>query len=675
MEDYFKILENKDFIELVNNLTYTVSKKYNHKTKETIRYANISSCFDIEVSSFYDSKGFKVGLPYFWSFGVETYLTYGRTMQEFIDLLEQITISDRIVIYIHNLGYEFQFLRSYLNVESIFAREERKPFKVLSAEIEFRDSLILSGFNLELTAKNLVKRKVKKLVGNLDYSKIRTPTTPLKQDELDYCFNDVKIVICYIWEQIEQYGNIIKIPMTNTGRVRLYCKSKCLNKNKKYRDLISNLKLTTEEYKMLKHSFMGGFTHANYKEVLKVHDNVSSYDITSSYPFVLLTEYYPMSAGERIKITSREHFEELRKEHCIVFTVCFKGLLQKATVYDSYLSASKCTFENGLENNGRLISADVCYCTITEIDFDIIVQCYDFEEVVFGGGYIYKKGYLPKQFLQCILDFYRDKTTLKNVVGMESEYLLKKGMLNSTYGMTVTDIINDIIDFDSDWFTELVIDVDEIDKYNNSKNRFLFYPWGVYCTAYARRNLWYGIFKLGTDYIYSDTDSLKFKGEHSDIFEEYNLRVENKIRAVQEKYSFDIEDFKPLTVKGEQKTIGVYEQEEPYSKFKTLGAKRYLVQYADGHLSITCSGLNKGKTSQYLESFENPFEVFNDYMCIPKENAGRNIVTYIDEKREGVISDYLGVEYKYEVPTGIHIEQSDYHLELGDKYKKLLGIM
>ena len=100
---------------------------------------------------------------------------------------------------------------------------------------------------------------------------------------------------------------------------------------------------------------------------------------------------------------------------------------------------------------------------------------------------------------------------MKGVQGKETEYLLSKGMLNSVYGMCVTDIVKDnaIYSDDDNWGFEKVDIDEEIQKYNDSKNRFLYYAWGIWVTAYARRNLWTGILAVGKDYIYSDTDSIK----------------------------------------------------------------------------------------------------------------------------------------------------------------------
>ena len=77
------------------------------------------------------------------------------------------------------------------------------------------------------------------------------------------------------------------------------------------------------------------------------------------------------------------------------------------------------------------------------------------------------------------------------------EYLGSKEMVNAAYGMTVTDICRDEIIYDEssqmDWEKQKPNIEDAIEKYNKSARRFLFYPWGVWVTAYARRNLFSGL--------------------------------------------------------------------------------------------------------------------------------------------------------------------------------------
>ena len=224
---------------------------------------------------------FLVVFWYEWTIGVNDseHIYYKRTMSDLVNCLEdlaelyQTNEYNHIIIYVHNLGYEFQFIKNYLNIKKVFAVQERKPIKVeLENGIILMDSYILSGGSLDYVARNLQKHKVKKLYGDLDYNLIRHSETPLTDKELEYCYNDVYIIICYINEQIEQYNNnITHIPLTNTGRVRKYVKNYCMyggqgkhrKFNRYYRNVIKGLTLTKDEYVLGKRCFMGGYTHAN----------------------------------------------------------------------------------------------------------------------------------------------------------------------------------------------------------------------------------------------------------------------------------------------------------------------------------------------------------------------------------------------------------------------------
>lgn len=166
----------------------------------------------------------------------------------------------------------------------------------------------------------------------------------------------------------------------------------------------------------------------------------------------------------------------------------------------------------------------------------------------------------------------KKKTTLKGVEGEEVEYLLSKGMLNSVYGMCVTDVVKDNSVYNDTWEIEKV-DIDEkITEYNSSNNRFLYYAWGIYVTAYARRNLWTGILSVGGDYVYSDTDSIKCVNfdNHSSYVERYNQTIQNKLELMCEHYNLDKARLTPKTIEGIEKPLGVWEFEGNYNRFKNF---------------------------------------------------------------------------------------------------------
>lgn len=668
------------------------------RTNKKIEYLNIESAFDIETTSVKLSDGSKSAFMYIWMFGIGygENIYYGRTWEEFDNLcsiLQQtykLHNKRRLVVYVHNLGYEFQFMRKYFEWEEVFSVDERKPIKALNQYgIEFRDSYILSGYSLEKTAENLQKHKVKKLVGNLDYSLVRTYRTKLTDEEMAYCRNDIEVVNAYINEQIEQYKDISKIPMTNTGRVRRFVRNNCYytstnhrksskGKYYRYRKIMNDLTIEKDEYIMLKRAFMGGFTHANAKYSGKILENVTSIDFTSSYPSVMLSEKFPMSRGKEIEIKSVSELEDMCRRFCLLFDVKFKNIRPKID-HENYISESKCfELKGGVINNGRVYSADELAMTITNVDYDIISQAYEWDEIYISKAIRYHKGYLPKPIIESILKLYQDKTVLKGVEGKEVEYLLSKGMLNSIYGMSVTDVIQENHIYTDDWGKEHINIEEEIEKYNKSKNRFLFYPWGVWVTAYARRNLWTGIMALQDDYVYSDTDSIKLKNyeKHTDYIKWYNRMITDKLNAMVRHYKLDKKLLSPKTKNGETKMIGVWDYEGTYERFKTLGAKRYLVQEGD-RLYLTVAGLSKQNGIDYMVEkcngdFEKVFHMFNDELYIPAERTGKMTHTYIDEKQEYVIQDYQGNDSFISTRSGIHLEPCDFTLSISKQYGEFL---
>ena len=667
-------------------------------TNKKITYINMECAFDIETTSTtYNDE--KVAFSYIWmlGLGLGNDIFYGRTWKDLLTTLQLVQrvlgLHDerRLVIYVHNLGYEFQFMRKYFTWTSVFAVDERKPIKALcSLGIEFRDSYILSGYSLENTAKNLTQFKVKKMVGDLDYSLIRTPKTPLTAAEMGYCENDIIVVLAYIKEQIMLSGNIHRIPLTNTGRVRSYVKNNCYYDNTnhrksskgkytRYRKIMNDLTLTPETYMQLKTCFMGGFTHSNPEHTNKVHKNVASIDLTSSYPSVMLAEKYPMSRPKELNVTSIDELKQYMNNYCIMFDIKLENVVNTLG-YESYISESKCrNLIGAVVNNGRVFEAESLTMTITDVDFNIISKVYKWEKIAIKNVYGFMKNYLPKPIVESILELYQDKTTLKGVEGKEVEYLLSKGMLNSVYGMCVTDVVKDNSVYESnEWGVETVDVVEKITEYNDSKNRFLYYAWGIWVTAYARRNLWTGILAMGSDYIYSDTDSIKTLNyeKHTGYVDWYNKNVHEKLLAMCDHYNLDPELLTPKTRDGIPKPMGVWEFEGNYDMFKTLGAKRYMV-LENGKYQLTVAGLSKKNGMDYIiESNDNDaekiFNAFNDQLYIPADKTGKMTHTYIDDEMKMIITDYLGNTEIVTSKSAIHLEACDFTLSISDQYKQFL---
>ena len=658
------------------------------------KYVNVSASFDIETTSFYDDM-IKVGLMYEWTFGINGFVIIGRTWDEFVALCNELASelelnpkTKKLVIYVHNLSFEFQFLMKHFRWESVFALEERKPVTALTTSgIEFRCSYVLSGKSLASLGADLRTYKFDKMVGDLDYSLYRHSRTPLTEAELKYCINDVKIVMSYIQEKIDGGEYICDIPKTKTSYVRKYCRDLCLYRTEemtsgrmpkrwyKYHKMMKALSLTPDEYLQLKRAFQGGFTHANAYHVRQTLYDVASYDFTSSYPAVMITEKFPMSQAEVIEHQTQEEFENNLKHFCCLFDI---ELLHVEPIIniEHPISISKCRQLDSYESdNGRLIRAKHLCTTVTEQDFLVYRKFYKWEKIRVKNFRRYIKAYLPTSFVKAILNLYQKKAALKGVAGSEEEYMLSKEMLNSCYGMCVTDIVRPTSTYaDGEWVTEDVDINTAIEQYNKSARRFLSYAWGVWVTAYARRNLFTGISSVGSDYVYSDTDSIKLLHyeKHQKYFEDYNKMMMQKVDRALEYHHIARELAYPQTIKGVEKPLGVWDFEGVYDRFKTLGAKRYMTDN-ENVMSLTVSGLNKSITMPYLtKEYGDPFPHFDDHMYIPKGATGKMVHTYIDVKRTGSITDYLGATASYEEASGVHLEECDYSLSLSWIYLRYI---
>lgn len=680
-------------------------KQYNTISKKKVLYVSDCICsFDIETTSCYqnieklnyitnsdyhkltvkEQKQYrKIAFMYVFQFLIDDSIFIGRDWKTFQDVCYflsgyfQTQFEDKhLIIYVHNLSYEFQFINKWLNFVDVFAIKERKPIKATTLNgLEFRCSYLLSGYSLDTLSKNLQSHTIKKMIGDLDYNKIRHNKTFLSDEELQYCINDVLIVKYYIEECIERFRNIALIPLTQTGIVRNYVRNYTMS-DKKYYFWIKKITMEVEEFKTLKRAFSGGYTHANIKHVGMIEKNVSSIDFTSSYPYALMSEKYPMSKGRKVNYSmSEKSFNLMIENNLAVFDVTFYNIKSKYLI--NIISSHKCYVkENAKIDNGKIISADKISLSVTNIDFNDIKDFYNYDNCELSNIWIYEKNYLPKNFLECVIKFYSDKTTLKGVSGKEKEYLHGKEMLNSLYGMCVTNIIrDDVIYSGGDWKLEECNIEEKIENYNQDKRRFLCYIWGVFCTSFARHNLYSGILEFKDDFIYCDTDSIKCLNyeKHTDYVNRYNENCVKKLNTMCDYHNFDYSVYKPKTIKGKEKILGLWDFEETYKRFKTLGSKRYIFEDSE-KIEMVVSGLGKSAIKELQKKYSDDeiFNLFNIGLHLERGEVGKMTHTYIDENISGTISDYQNNLGEYNEKSYIHLEETDFLLGLTDDFIELI---
>lgn len=619
---YFKFSQLEDFFNEISSVEIPIMS---NRRKEVL---NVPATLDIETSSTYVNDE-KFATMYLWGFGFNGSVIVGRKWEELFDLrkklVDYLELSKKRVlyIYIHNLGYEFQWIRRRLCWEEkdgkadIFAMKERRPIYARTWGFELRCSYILSNYSLAYLGSELLKKyPVEKAVGDLDYSLVRHYLTPLTDKEIWYQVKDCQVVMSYIQEKIEQDGGIMNIPLTNTGYVRNYCRDWCFGANDdestrkktsaKYHEAMSALVIKSErEYDQNNDAFGGGFVHAGAKySGVTLHD-VYSEDEISAYPGSMVSDYYPMSRGTFVGDIPYSQLGMYLKFYCCLFTVTIHDVTPKF-IYENYISLSHCHYisDDYVINNGRIAAASCLSITVTELDWAIITKCYDFDEsnVRINGLRIYQRDYLPRAMIMAILNLYHNKTALKGVEGKETEYMVSKNMINASFGMAVTAIVRPEIIYADEWGVDEINKIEQLVDYNNNYSRFLFYPWGVWVTAHARYNLWQAIFETGEDYVYSDTDSCKFLNyeKHTKFFETYNTNMKLKLMKMCAHYNIPLTMCHPKTIQGEEKWIGTWENDGQYKTFRSIGAKRYMYEDMKGKLSFTISGVNKKYGVPYL---------------------------------------------------------------------------
>lgn len=622
------------------------------------KYKDLFCAFDIEASNDY---GINQAFMYIWQFQIEDYTIIGRTWDEYLQfcmkISEQLNIDEYLMIYVHNLSYEFSFLKGVypFAAEEVFATEPRKVLKCEMYEhMEYRCSYFLTNMSLAVFTKKM--GVTQKLSGDeFNYKKMRYPWTQLTDQELAYCITDVISLVEALKVQFSiEHDNFYSIPLTSTGYVRRDVKAAMRHFNKK---TLSEMLPDYDIFCMLREAFRGGNTHGNRYYFEQILQNVASYDRVSSYPDVQINELFPMSPWIREDVTDLDSVIKkiyIHRRACLMRVAYTNIRLKDPMDGCPYIPKHKCRNLSRHDNdNGRILDADYLEISLTDIDFKIIYNQYDFDSISFIDFYHCRYGRLPKPMREIIQKYYQDKTDLKNVVGQELFYHMAKAKLNSIYGMSVQSPVKQNIMYDRDMFIEQHEPEQELLQAANKK-AFLSYAWGVWTTARAREQLQVAIDHVGYQFVYCDTDSVKFIDDGSISFNKYNKsRKQDSIKN----------GGVAVDRSGKKYYLGLYDNEGTYKEFVTMGAKKYAYTDQDDKLHITIAGVAKSKGAEELKDIRNFKEGF-----IFKAAGGTESV-YNDDP--DMLLSIDGHDLK--ITSNVLIRDSTYTLGVTGEYRKILN--
>lgn len=662
------------------DLLDTKAIKCKHKKLE---YCYTFGAFDIETTTITEPDKTPYGFMYIWQMCIGGYVCIGRTWMEWVEfvqaLMEHLNVSPtrHLVIYVHNLQFEFQhcrdFLDKYFGGFKVFAIAQRKPIHVNTPTgLEFRCSYKLTNMSLAKALENEKGVVHCKAEHDLDYRVRRTPSTYLSPTELGYCISDVVGLYELIQRRmINDHDNLESIPMTSTGYVRRDCRN-ASRKDKKYRQYFKSMELTETVYTMLREESRGGDTHANRFLANQIIEDIDSYDVKSSYPFQMF-QRFPMSKFTPYgDIESMDEFNNLLANYACLFHVVFVNLRCKETTEMPYIPISKLLqydHSSLVNDNGRCLQTAYARLTLIDIDWTIIKDTYTWDSCAISDMHIAKWGYLPQCLLDQVIKYFRIKSELQEEIEEKEEaeidasnekylYAKSKNKLNAIFGMMYQDPVRSNISIDEstgEWKEEKADVASALKKYFSSRNSFLVYSHGCYITAWARLHLHRMRSACGHT-IYSDTDSAKCIEADYEGIEKMNTEI---MAYAEERGCY-------VDVKGKRFYLGYYEKEnkQPIQRFKTLGAKKYVYEDEKG-LHVTISGVDKEKGAEELRTIDNfaPGFIFKE--------AGGLTLYYNDDLSIHTIN-VDGEEIL--TASNIGMVDSTYTIGLTKEYAELIGM-
>lgn len=654
--------------------------------------------FDIETTTilpgeldYWRDDGRPIAFPYLFQFCIYGTVIMCRQISEAMSIFDMISSAfignsgRRIVMFDHNLGYEYGFFKDLwpVNGKRSFALDEHHPVTIeLENGIILRDSYKMTNMSLQtLTADWSVKYRKNKEI--MDYSLQRTPYTDLDHDTILYSALDVLSLCDAIVPFLAARGERIwtKCP-TSTSFIRASLKKEVgygvktrTREQKKYIAQLQEMKITAQLYEMLIRQARGGNTHANRRITGIIQGDpetgsgVYHADITSSYPAQMVCyPEFPIAAWQPLDpdcpISTIELFEA--NGYCTLFDIVLLDPEIRPGVTVPYIPNSKAETLKGYSeysDNGRYLrGAAMLKMTIYGIEWPIIKAQYKTKDTVILGGWFAKKGYLPDIIRRFVLALYAKKTELKGIPEKEVEYALAKTYVNGVFGMAFTRIIRDLYVFSED---DIVLSdpkdtAEELERYQGKTSYFLPYAWGSMVATLGRVYLQKMIDACGRHFLYCDTDSVF--ASHPEIVRPKMQQLEKEITAYQRQCGLQLVY---NDIKGQPHELGGID-EEPECAFMTYGAKKYITVDKYG-LHSTIAGVPKKEGAEIIGSWDN----FKLGMVFSGKETNKMCLWYNDNE-DVIIHDQEGREIR--TYSNVAMLPVSYVLSLSDDYTLCLQI-
>lgn len=704
-DSYFKIGAAYD----TESTTIMHKEKINPKDDDSAERYVIDNCFVYHIQ-------FAIGENYY---AFRTFSDFAEFFNDLLTVIEEINTTHdtnaKLIIWVANLSHEWSFIKNMLSsydLTRIFAKNRREPLLIeVENVVQFRETIGLFGHSLADIAKNWCK-KYEKLKGDLQYDKVRTFSTPLDTTEQAYCRNDVLVLTEMhdnVFKAYTRANGVIYLPYTTSGFVRLKLKERIendesltelRNNRDKWKDK-SNVQLlkmfnrkiftTAEDWNIIRtFGFNGGVVGSNIEHVGKELHNIKCADITSDYPFQMLSKSFPIGP---IQTGNKKEWLTALETHKPAFTLV-RIESMKSNTNHAFLSKHKILNikrnnpeyyarhgepVNTIFNNGKLLTGENIVIILNDVDYSIYRKAYNIKNMSVLKCWFFPWGYkrLPAWLTDCVISDYITKSKLKKELGHAAQsnivYRDSKSRVNTYYGTLSTrpeDIYN-TLDALALFTPENEFTFDDL-----RKNAWLNPYWAFYVTSYARKMLIEKIIAFPDCIVQYDTDSLYYKDnkqghELEKALQEHNRKtIENNTRRFK-----NVPDAEFLD------DLGTWDFDDVYTRFLCLGAKKYIKEQ-NGEILTVIAGLPKTAIPKEIvtKQLQNPFEYYNSFTA----DKGRIIIEHmfhnklasaysdINHTKYSTITDYNGVTVLQPESSYHALIPIDFTLGLAEDYLQLI---